>query len=158
MSIHSQHKLSELLSILQNILERIGDTPIVYWSQFSGVTFDNFIEQALSIIDGHLYFGGFHNNGSVFHDSDSYICDEDNFNICTIVSTQHKISELITILETIQKRECDLPVVYWDQFQTITFNDFTDQALYFANGYMYFGGFLRNGSHFHDDDPNAGNI
>ena len=71
--IHSQHKISELIAILENIKEEHGDLPIVYWEQRWTVTFDDFDEQALWVIRKHLYFGGFKTEGSQFYKDDPVI-------------------------------------------------------------------------------------
>lgn len=69
------------------------------------------------------------------------------------IKPQHHISELITILERIKSDHGDLPIVYWDNRWTVTFEDFEDQALWLVRGHLYFGGFSREGSEFNRHDP-----
>ena len=69
------------------------------------------------------------------------------------IHSQHKLSELISILEKIKEENGDLPIVYWDQRFTVTFDDFEDQALWLVRGHLYFGGFRTEGSQFYKDDP-----
>ena len=79
-----------------------------------------------------------------------------------VIHSQHKLSELISLLEVIKEHEGDLPVVYWDQNTTVTFNDFADQALFIEKGHLYFGGFHLEFSKCYNDDPvvgvNVGNV
>lgn len=63
--------------------------------------------------------------------------------------SQHTISELIDILETIRNTHGDLDVVYWDQDQSVTFDKFTDDAVQVRDEKLHFGGFHVNGSNFH---------
>lgn len=65
------------------------------------------------------------------------------------MSSQHTISELIGILETIRNTHGDLDVVYWDQDQSVTFDNFTDDTVQVRDEKLYFGGFHVNGSNFH---------
>lgn len=69
------------------------------------------------------------------------------------IHSQHKLSELISILEKVKEEHGDVPVVYWDQRWTVTFEDFTDQVLWPVRGHLYFGGFKNEGTFFHKDDP-----
>lgn len=49
--IHSQHKLSELISILQNIKDDHGDLPVVFVSRVCCFIFDDFADQALWLVE-----------------------------------------------------------------------------------------------------------
>lgn len=63
----SQHKISDLISILSNIKNEHGDLNIIYWDQDMAVKFKNF-DDAIILNNNSLLFGGFHNNGTEFID------------------------------------------------------------------------------------------
>lgn len=69
------------------------------------------------------------------------------------IRPQHNLSELIAILETVKDQFGDLPVVYFDQGITFTFDDFADQVLTITeDNNLYFGDFHNNSSKVHRDD------
>lgn len=69
------------------------------------------------------------------------------------IQSQHKISELITILERIKNEQGDIPIVYWDNRYTVVFEDFEEQVLWLVRGHLYFGGFSKEGSAYNKRDP-----
>lgn len=71
----------------------------------------------------------------------------------SVPTPQHKLSELITLLQTIKEEKGDIGVVYWDQGISVTFNDFSD-VLQVKDDYLYFGGFHVNGDKFCTNDSN----
>jgi hypothetical protein len=104
MSIHSQHKISELISILMTVKDEFGDLPVVYWDQGVVATFDDFAEQVLTITeDNHLYFGGFHHDASHFYNDDPNVSElqpvTNDFSGCVLVKYIHKVNSELTLCE-----------------------------------------------------------